>query len=342
MTRIGSDREWNRLGRSADPRDRFVVDTTIKGKTITIEASGNRRNPIVWDLGDSLIRDTVIQIRGDHHRIRFGRFQNSMIWVMGDSNVIERQQFFDGQGGGSKDRLNSAVYITGNARYNLVRWCLITNWRRRVFRNVKLTRRSNRNVFERNVFVNIRAGNQGTEPIQIGNSHTDHKYRPNAIIRRNTFRNVNSDGELISLKASGCRVESNRVDRCRGAITIRHGASCQVRRNTMRDSGGVRVFGSNHVIDRNDFQDSDLVISGGDCDWPASLSQSFNGCHPRAERTTVRNNTFDRDCKFQIGKRSTGGKRYSPRLPADNIVLSNNRGVPHDIIDQGVTNLVIN
>lgn len=113
-------------------------------------------------------------------------------------------------------------------------------------------------LIDRNYFANIPIGKKnGYETIVVGNSHswTD----SNAIIENNLLYRTQGEAEFISLKSNGVVIRRNTFIQNTRTITLRAADGVVIEANVfvgdgVANTGGVRVYGSNHVIAHNLFQ----------------------------------------------------------------------------------------
>ena len=168
-------------------------------------------------------------------------------------------------------------------------------------------------------------GINGGETIRVGTSDWS-MYDSFTTVEENYFNRCNGEAEIISSKSCGNVYRANTFDSCAGALTLRHGNRCRVEGNfffgnKVKDSGGIRVIGEDHVVVNNYLADlagssmkSALPVMNGVPDSP--LNRYF-----RVQRALIAFNTFV-DCKVNllIG----AGKDTELTLPPLNCVIANN------------------
>ncbi len=189
-----------------------------------------------------------------------------------------------------------AVYIStkGPSQYNLVAW--------NHFLNVSTPRI----VFNRN------DGN-GMESVLIGTERTIDMH---AIVEYNLFENIKGDmSEIISNKSGGNTYRYNTFLNNESMLTLRTGNNCLVEGNFFfNNKGGIRTFGSGHVITNNYIEGSQ---NGW---WWASISVGYGSkIYDVADNTKVINNTI----VSPKGKALIIGASTQPVQPR-NVLLMNN------------------
>lgn len=98
------------------------------------------------------------------------------------------------------------------------------------------------------------AGAQGTnvrEPIQIGQTRSQHAIEVGAIVEYNLLERVSVDPEAISIKSSGNIVRFNTLLDSDAAIVVRGGGGNRVEANWIEDARGIRVRGEANDIVAN-------------------------------------------------------------------------------------------
>lgn len=109
----------------------------------------------------------------------------------------------------------------------------------------------------------------GNEAIRIGTS-TEAESDSRSTIEENLFEDMSGDAEIISVKAGGNLLRRNTFRRCRGQLTLRHGAGSTVDGNIFLtegdpEAGGIRVIGARHRVINNYIEGvrSGAVARGG-------------------------------------------------------------------------------
>ena len=95
----------------------------------------------------------------------------------------------------------------------------------------------------------------GQEIIRVGNSGTS-MVTANCLVENNYFERCDGEVECISNKSCGNTYRGNLFFEVSGGLTLRHGNSCLVEKNTFIGNGkprtaGIRVIGENHTVKNN-------------------------------------------------------------------------------------------
>ncbi|WP_373233237.1 chondroitinase-B domain-containing protein [Cohnella sp.] len=196
---------------------------------------------------------------------------------------------------------------------------------------------------EYNIFRNTlpRQVNE-SEGIRIGVSDLVH-LNAYATIQYNVFDHVDSDPEYVSVKSGGNTIRYNYFIESLGTVALRSGNGSSVYGNMFignnrleppadPDSralgpGGVRIYGENHKVYNNYFQDltgtewdAAITITTGDNDnMTQPISRTAN--HYIAKNILIANNTFVNN----KGSIELGMTRYG--RPPENLVFANNLAV---------------
>ena len=101
--------------------------------------------------------------------------------------------------------------------------------------------------------------NNGLEAIRLGESKTSYKGEGNNIIINNRFEDYDGEIEAISVKNNNNIIVNNEMINCASTFTLRHGQNNLVAYNFIdgkmkKDSGGIRVCDSKHIILKNVLQ----------------------------------------------------------------------------------------
>lgn len=157
-------------------------------------------------------------------------------------------------------------------------------------------------------------------------------------IEFNFFEYCNGDPEIISIKSCDNIIRHNTITKSEGTISLRHGNRNRVEGNYIfgggtdcstdnigtHCSGGIRIYGEDHVIVNNYLQglkgntwDAPIALTEGDADkGNTSLSKHF-----RIEKAIIAYNTLvDNDYGIEIGYDNNG--KYSK--PAKDVVIAYN------------------
>ncbi len=151
------------------------------------------------------------------------------------------------------------------------------------------------------------------------------------VIEFNYFEECNGDPEIISVKTCDNIVRHNTITKSEGTISLRHGnrnrvegnyffgggAECSSDGEGTYCTGGVRLYGEDHVIVNNYFEglkgsrwDAAITLTEGDAEaGNSSLSKHF-----RIERAIIAYNTLvNNDHSIEIGMDNNGKYSKPPR-----------------------------
>ena len=147
-------------------------------------------------------------------------------------------------------------------------------------------------------------------------------------VEYNLFEDCDGDPEIISVKTCDDTVRYNTFRHSQGTLSLRHGNRSRVEGNFFfgegkAGSGGVRVYGDDHVIVNNYFHgllgttwDAPITLTNGDYDSGTSYSRHF-----RINRALVLNNTLVGNThSIEIGFTNNGSYDRPPR----DVTMKNN------------------
>jgi poly(beta-D-mannuronate) lyase len=96
-------------------------------------------------------------------------------------------------------------------------------------------------------------GKNGAEALQFGLSGFSLS-SSNSIVEYNLFEKCEGENELISVKASAVTLRYNTIRNCPAQFTLRHGNKSLVYGNYFFNTPGLRIFGDDHLIYSNYFE----------------------------------------------------------------------------------------
>ncbi|MCW3118022.1 MAG: hypothetical protein JWM28_2104, partial [Chitinophagaceae bacterium] len=105
-------------------------------------------------------------------------------------------------------------------------------------------------------------GKNGAEAFQFGLSGFSLS-SSNSIVEYNLFEDCAGENELISIKASAVTLRYNTIRNCPAQFTLRHGNKCLVYGNYFINTPGLRIFGDDHIIHSNYFENCSIAINIG-------------------------------------------------------------------------------
>jgi poly(beta-D-mannuronate) lyase len=130
----------------------------------------------------------------------------------------------------------------------------------------------------------------GAEALQFGLSGFSLS-SSNSIVEYNLFEDCAGENELISVKASRVTVRYNTIRNCPAQFTLRHGNFNQVYGNYFINTPGLRIFGDDHLIYSNHFENCGPAINigngGAEVADGAPLTE-----HDRPDRVLIAFNTM--------------------------------------------------
>ena len=143
-----------------------------------------------------------------------------------------------------------------------------------------------------NYFLNFenQGGANGAEALQFGLSGFSLS-SSRSIVEHNLFEKCDGENELISVKASEVTLRYNTIRDCPAQFTLRHGNRCMVYGNYFFNTPGIRIFGDDHEVHSNYFENCKLAINigngGGEVADGAPLVS-----HDRPDRVLIAFNTL--------------------------------------------------
>jgi len=105
-------------------------------------------------------------------------------------------------------------------------------------------------------------GKNGAEAFQFGLSGFSMSLS-NSIVEYNLFEKCEGENELISVKVGGVTLRYNTIRDCPAQFTLRHGNKNLVYGNYFKNTPGLRIFGDDHKIFSNYFEDCKPAITIG-------------------------------------------------------------------------------
>lgn len=133
-------------------------------------------------------------------------------------------------------------------------------------------------------------GRNGGESLQFGLSGFSLS-SSNSIVEYNLFEDCNGENELISIKASAVTVRYNTIRDCPAQFTLRHGNFCQVYGNYFINTPGLRIFGDDHIIHSNHFENCSIAINIGNGGAEVADGAPLTS-HDRPDRVVIAFNTL--------------------------------------------------
>jgi poly(beta-D-mannuronate) lyase len=303
----------------------FVFNCTGSNTLIKLEASNNIRitrnvfeldtpTSIKWIVVGGIYNDYTFQFLSHHNRI--------------DHNIF-------------KNKLTGGNFITIDGTYNEAKTENYQSHHDRI----------DHNYFYKNY---PRAVNE-KESIRIGNSLLCNS-SGFTTVEFNLFEECDGDPEIVSVKSNDNFIKHNTFNRNHGTLTLRQGNRTRVegnyffgggKENTMFETqtiytGGVRVYGTDHVIVNNYFEglqgtvwDAPITLTQGEVITGSSTNPSL---HYRPERVTIAYNTLVNNAYgIELGYTKADGS-YNKKLLdikiANNLVVGSQNNLVKIYADQ--------
>lgn len=133
-------------------------------------------------------------------------------------------------------------------------------------------------------------GKNGAEAFQFGLSGFSLS-SSNSIVEYNLFEDCAGENELISIKASAVTLRYNTIRNCPAQFTLRHGNKSQVYGNYFISTPGLRIFGDDHVVYSNYFENCNPAITIGNGDGEVADGAKLTS-HDRPDRVLIAFNTL--------------------------------------------------
>lgn len=303
----------------------FVFNCTGNNTLIKLEASNNIRisrnvfelttaNAIKWIVIVGTFDDYTFQFLSHHNRI--------------DHNIF-------------KNKLTGGNFITIDGTYNQAKTENYQSHHDRI----------DHNYFYKNY---PRAVNE-KESIRIGNSLLCNS-SGFTTVEFNLFEECDGDPEIVSVKSNDNLIRYNTFNRNHGSLTLRQGNRSRVegnyffgggKENAMFETqpiytGGVRVYGTDHIIVNNYFEglqgtvwDAPITLTQGEVITGSSTNFSL---HYRPERITIAyntlvNNAYGIELGYPKGDGSYNKKLLDIKI-ANNLVVGSQNNLVKIYTDQ--------
>lgn len=130
----------------------------------------------------------------------------------------------------------------------------------------------------------------GIETLQFGLSGFSMS-SSNSVVEYNLFEQCAGENEMISIKASAVTLRYNTIRDCPAQFTLRHGNRCEVYGNYFVNTPGIRIFGDDHAIYSNYFENCKPAINIGNGDGEVADGAKLT-CHDRPDRVLIAFNTL--------------------------------------------------
>ncbi|MGN7785436.1 polysaccharide lyase 6 family protein [Niabella sp. 22666] len=161
-------------------------------------------------------------------------------------------------------------------------------------------------------------GANGAETLQFGLSGLSLS-TSNSIVEYNLFEKCHGENELISVKASGVTLRYNTIRDCPAQFTLRHGNRCDVYGNFFFNTPGLRIYGDDHHIFSNYFENCSQAITIGNGGAEVADGAPLTS-HDRPDRVLIAFNTLVGNKKNILLQARQNGLGATFITIADNII----------------------
>lgn len=161
-------------------------------------------------------------------------------------------------------------------------------------------------------------GANGAETLQFGLSGFSLS-ASNSIVEYNLFERCHGENELISVKASGVTLRYNTIRDCPAQFTLRHGNRCNVYGNFFFNTPGLRIYGDDHYIFSNYFENCSQAITIGNGGAEVADGAPLTS-HDRPDRVVIAFNTLIGNKKNILLQARQNGLGATAITVADNII----------------------
>ncbi|WPV01109.1 polysaccharide lyase 6 family protein [Mucilaginibacter sp. cycad4] len=161
-------------------------------------------------------------------------------------------------------------------------------------------------------------GKNGAEALQFGLSGFSLS-SSNSIVEYNLFEKCEGENELISVKASAVTLRYNTIRNCPAQFTLRHGNKSFVYGNYFFNTPGLRIFGDDHQIYSNYFENCSSAIVIGNGDGEVADGAQLTS-HDRPDRVLIAFNTLVNNKENIIQTARKNGMGATSITVADNII----------------------
>ncbi|WP_143773924.1 chondroitinase-B domain-containing protein [Niastella vici] len=158
----------------------------------------------------------------------------------------------------------------------------------------------------------------GAETLQFGLSGYSLS-SSNSIVEYNLFEQCEGENEMISVKASAVTIRYNTIRDCPAQFTLRHGNHNVVYGNYFINTPGIRIFGDDHIIFSNHFENCDPAINIGNGDGEVADGDALT-VHDRPDRCVIVFNTLVNNPSNYVQSGRTNGLGATSTTFANNII----------------------
>jgi len=161
-------------------------------------------------------------------------------------------------------------------------------------------------------------GKNGAETLQFGLSGFSLS-TSNSVVEYNLFEQCAGENELISVKASGITLRYNTIRDCPAQFTLRHGNKSVIYGNYFINTPGLRIFGDDHIIVGNYFENCKPAITIGNGDGEVADGAQLTA-HDRPDRVVISYNTLINNAENYVMTQRTNGMGATATTFSNNII----------------------
>jgi hypothetical protein len=249
------------------------------------------------------------QIRGGASHIRFTHDvfactgEGAYVTVAGDDTEIDHSEFRD------KHTLGNMIDVRGTGTQVAQRVHIHDNY----FHD----------------FTSPGPGTNGAETIRFGLSGLSMS-KGFGVIERNLFVRCTGENEMLSIKSGSNQILDNTLLDSPGAqLTLRHGNENSVRRNYLRGTDGIRIFGDRNRVSENYLEENTVAIQIGNGDGEVADGAALTS-HDRPDAAVIALNVLVNNVRNIVMVARDKGLGATDATVAHNIIEG---GGPAAIID---------
>lgn len=158
----------------------------------------------------------------------------------------------------------------------------------------------------------------GAESVQFGLSGYSLS-SSNSIMEYNLFEDCAGENEMVSIKSSAVTFRYNTIRNCPAHLTLRHGNKDTIFGNYFINTPGIRIFGDDHKIYSNHFENCNPAINIGNGDGEVADGAALTA-HDRPDRNLIAYNTLVDNPANIIQQGRTNGLGATATTIANNII----------------------
>jgi poly(beta-D-mannuronate) lyase len=178
-------------------------------------------------------------------------------------------------------------------------------------------------------FTSPGPGTNGAETIRFGLSGLSMS-KGLGVIERNLFVRCTGENEMLSIKSGSNVIRDNTLLDSPGAqLTLRHGNENVVRRNYLRGTDGIRIFGDRHRVSENYLEGNTVAIQIGNGDGEVADGAALTS-HDRPDAAVIAQNVLVNNVRNIVMTSRDKGLGATDATIAHNII---DGGGPAAVID---------